>query len=189
MLSNWCWRRLMKFSWAGRRSNQSTVREINPEYALKILMVKLTVESESRSVVSDSMRPHGLYSPWNPPGQNTGVGSLSLLQWIFPTQRSRESRIAGGFFTGWDIREAQGHPMWTSTHWKSPRCLQRLRAEEGIRGWEGWMALPMQCTWTWQTLGDGGGQEGLAAVLGPWCCSPWGRKESDTTGRLNNNFN
>ena len=90
----------MKFSWAGRRSNQSTVREINPEYALKILMVKLTVESESRSVVSDSMRPHELYSPWNPPGQNTGVGSLSLLQWIFPTQRSRESRIAGGFFTG-----------------------------------------------------------------------------------------
>ena len=30
--------------------------------------------------------PHGLYSPWNSPGQNTGVGSLSLLQGIFPTQ-------------------------------------------------------------------------------------------------------
>ena len=29
---------------------------------------------------------HGLYSPWNSPGQNTGVGSLSLLQGIFPTQ-------------------------------------------------------------------------------------------------------
>ena len=43
--------------------------------------------SESRSVVSDSLRPHGLYSPWNSPGQNTGVGSLSLLQGIFPTQR------------------------------------------------------------------------------------------------------
>ena len=28
--------------------------------------------------------PHGLYSPWNSPGQNTGVGSLSLLQEIFP---------------------------------------------------------------------------------------------------------
>ena len=31
-------------------------------------------ESESHSVVSDSLRPHGLYSPWNSPGQNTGVG-------------------------------------------------------------------------------------------------------------------
>ena len=36
-------------------------------------------ESESRSVVSDSLRPHGLYSPWSSAGQNTGVGSLSLL--------------------------------------------------------------------------------------------------------------
>ena len=45
-------------------------------------------ESASRSVVSNSLRPHGLYSPWNSPGQNTGVGSLSLFQGIFPTQGS-----------------------------------------------------------------------------------------------------
>ena len=37
-------------------------------------------ESESCSVVSDSFRPHELYSPWNSPGQNTGVDSLSLLR-------------------------------------------------------------------------------------------------------------
>ena len=43
-------------------------------------------ESESGSVVPDSLGPRGLYSPWNSPGQNTGVGSLSFLQWIFPTQ-------------------------------------------------------------------------------------------------------
>ena len=42
---------------------------------------------ESRSVVSNSLRPHGLHSPWRSPGQNTGVGSLSLLQGIFLTQR------------------------------------------------------------------------------------------------------
>ena len=45
------------------------------------------VKSESCSIVSDSLRPHGL-SPWNSPGQNTGVGSLSLLQRIFRTQGS-----------------------------------------------------------------------------------------------------
>ena len=44
--------------------------------------------SEGCSVVSDSLWPHGLYSPWNSPGQNTGVGSLSLLQGIFPSQGS-----------------------------------------------------------------------------------------------------
>ena len=38
--------------------------------------------------MSDSLQPHGLYSSWNPPGKNTGVGSLSLLQGIFPTQGS-----------------------------------------------------------------------------------------------------
>ena len=43
-------------------------------------------ESESRSVLSDSLRPHGTISPWNSLGQNTGVGSLSLLQSIFLTQ-------------------------------------------------------------------------------------------------------
>ena len=41
-------------------------------------------KSESRSVVSDSLWPHGQYSPWNSPGQNTGGGSLSLLQGILP---------------------------------------------------------------------------------------------------------
>ena len=45
-------------------------------------------ESESRSVMSDSLQSRGLYSPRNSSGQNTGVGSLSLLQRIFPTQES-----------------------------------------------------------------------------------------------------
>ena len=46
------------------------------------------VKSDSHSVVSNSLQPHGLYSPWNSPDQNIGVGSLSLLQGIFPTQGS-----------------------------------------------------------------------------------------------------
>ena len=91
------------------------------------------VMSESCSVVSNSLQPHGLYSPWNSPGQNTGVGkpfpspgdlpnpgidprspslqmdllpakpqgkpkntgvgSLSLLQGIFPTQGSNQGLL------------------------------------------------------------------------------------------------
>ena len=54
----------------------------------KILMHAQVWESESRSVMSYSLLPHGLYSSWNSPGQNTGVDSLSLLQGIFPTQGS-----------------------------------------------------------------------------------------------------
>ena len=48
----------------------------------------LMVVSERRSVVSGSLWPHGPYSPWNSPGQDTGVSILSLLQGIFPTQGS-----------------------------------------------------------------------------------------------------
>ena len=42
--------------------------------------------SESHSVVSDSLWRHGLHSPWNSPGQSTGVGSHSFLQGNFPIQ-------------------------------------------------------------------------------------------------------
>ena len=49
-------------------------------------MLKDMQWNESRSAVSDCLRPHGLYSPWNSPGQNTEVGSLSLLQGILPIQ-------------------------------------------------------------------------------------------------------
>ena len=45
-------------------------------------------ESESCSVTTNPLQPHGLYSLWSFPDQNTGVGSLSLLQGIFPTQES-----------------------------------------------------------------------------------------------------
>ena len=45
-------------------------------------------ERESHSVASNSLWPHGLYSPCNSLGQNTGVGSLSLLQRIFPNKWS-----------------------------------------------------------------------------------------------------
>ena len=67
------------------------------------------------SVMSDSVRPHGLQSarllcPWDSPGKNTGVGCHALLQRIFLTQGSNPSlmspALAGGFFT-------------TSTSWEA----------------------------------------------------------------------
>ena len=37
----WCWRRLLRVPWTGRRSNQSILKEISPEYSLEGLMLKL----------------------------------------------------------------------------------------------------------------------------------------------------
>ena len=40
----WCWRRLLRVPWTARRSNQSVVKEINPEYSLEVLMLKLKLQ-------------------------------------------------------------------------------------------------------------------------------------------------
>ena len=69
-------------------------------------------ESEGHSVLSHSLWPHGLYSPWKSPGQNTGVGILSLLQGIFPTQRSNP-----GLLHCWRI-------LYQLSHKESPRLLE-----------------------------------------------------------------
>ena len=56
-----------------------TISEIKTE-------IFIFIESESHSVMLDSLQPHGLYSQWNFPHQNTGGGSLSLFQGIFPSK-------------------------------------------------------------------------------------------------------
>ena len=111
--------------------------------------------------MSDSLRPHGLYRPWNSPGQNTGVGSLSLLQGIFPTQ---VPHTAGGFLTSWTTSEAQlrgkellkrkdgamidsGHMyrcFWDSwqtsvywTVWYLKQCIIHQHKKKTIKKWAG----------------------------------------------------
>ena len=71
-------------------------------------------ESDNHSVMYDSLQPHGLCLPWDSPGQNTGVGSLSLLQGTFPTQ---------------GLNPGLPHYRWTLyqlNHKGSPRILERV---------------------------------------------------------------
>ena len=91
---------------ANRLTNQIKLESRGPQS-------KATSQSEGRLFVSDSLQPHGLYSPSNSPGQNTGVGSLSLLQ-IFSTQGSNPGlphckRI-----------------LYQLSHKGNPLCIQRL---------------------------------------------------------------
>ena len=79
-------------------------------------VVIVSSESENCSVISDSLRPHRLYSPWNSLGQNTGVGSLSLLQGIFPTQGSNP----GLPHCRWILHQL--------SHKRSPRILEWVAA-------------------------------------------------------------
>ena len=66
------------------------------------------------------------------------------------------------------------------THWKRSWCWERLKAGEvDDRGWDGWMASPINIHEFEQALGVGVGQGSLS------CCSPWGHKKSDLTDKLN----
>ena len=69
------------------------------------------------------------------------------------------------------------------THWKSPWCCRKLREKEKTVSEDDMARWHHRCNGhePGQTLGDGEEQRGLE------CCSPWGCKELDTTGQLNNN--
>ena len=75
-----------------------------------------------------TLRPHGLYNPWNSPGQSTGVGSQSLLQGIFPTQGSNP----GLLHCRWIFPTQRSNPgllycrwiLYQLSHKGSPRILK-----------------------------------------------------------------
>ena len=90
-------------------------------------------------------------------------------------------------FIGRANAEAETPILWPPdakklTHWKRPWCWERLKVggEGDDRGWDGWMASPTQWAWVWASSGSWWwtGRPGV-------CCGPWGRKELDTTERLN----
>ena len=80
-------------SWAAREAQRACcfpIRELNPglSHDRQGYSTTLLRGWQSCSVVSNCLWPRELYSPWNSPDQNLGVGSLSHLQGIFPTQGS-----------------------------------------------------------------------------------------------------
>ena len=119
---------------------------------LGLTLVVATEWSESHSVVSDSLRPHRLYSPWNSPGQNTGVGSLSIFRGSSqPRDRIQVYHIAGGFSISWATRWAQ--KSWSGQPIPPPECLPNpginpgspalqvdlLPTDPSGKPWSGWI--------------------------------------------------
>ena len=115
-------------------------------------------KSESHSVVSNSLQPHGLYSPWNSPGQNTAVGSCfpslgdlsnprielgspGLLNWGFciqqnyPMVRKRNKPTKSQTRGNWKlITSRPTHKEWLNKvlqiEKNKRRYLERLRRKE-----------------------------------------------------------
>ena len=113
-------------------------------------------ESANCSVVSDSLRPRCLYSPWKSPGQTTGVGNCSLLQGIFTTQGSNPGLL--------HCRQI----LYQLSHQGSPRILE-------------WVAYPFSSrssrprNWT-----------GVTCVAGRWFTSCVNQIPYDDTVEVTN---
>ena len=114
----WCWRKLLKVPWLARKSNQSILREISPEYSLKGLIMKLklqyfgpltwTNDSLEKSLMLEELRKEGeesirgwdgwTVSPkqwtwsWGNSGRWWGTGRSVVLQSI-GSQRIRHDRM------------------------------------------------------------------------------------------------
>ena len=104
-----CLRRLLRVPWTAKSSNQSILKEINPEYSLEWLMLKLKLQ----------------------------------------------------YF---------GHQMWTTNSLENFLRLGKIegRRRREYRGWDGWMASPMQRTWTWKNFWRwwGTGRPGMLQPMG-----------------------
>ena len=116
----WCWRRLLRVCWTARRSNQSILQEISPEYSLEGLMLKLKDQ----------------------------------------------------YF---------GHLIWITDSLEKTLMLGKIEGRR-IRGlqmrWLGGVTDSMNISLSKL-------QELVMKKVGLACCSPWGRKDSDTTEQLN----
>ena len=97
--------------------------------------------------MSNSLWPH--YSPWNSPGQNTGVVAFPFSRgWSQSRDWNQVSRIAGRFFTSWATREAL---MWRNDSLEKTLMLGKYesRRRRGRQRMGCWMASPTQWTWVW----------------------------------------
>ena len=119
----------------------------------------------------------------NPPGSSVhGFSQATLLEcvaisfsrgFIFPTQGSN----LWAWCWSWSSSILV---IWCKqlTHWKRPWCWERLRikGEDSIRWWDGWLALLMQWTWTWANFPGGSEVKASASNVGDQGSVPGSRR-------------
>ena len=116
----WCWRRLLRVPWTARRSNQSILKEISPEYSLEGLMLKLKLQYFGRQMGRTDSLISGK-RPWcwewlkaGGEGDNRGwdgwVASLNQWTWVWASS---------------------GHWWWTG----KPGVLQSMKSQTRLSDW------------------------------------------------------
>ena len=113
----WSWRRLLRVPWTARRSNQSILKEINPEYSLEGLMLKLMFQYLGHLM----WRANALEKTWI-------LGKLKA-------GRERDNRE----WEGWIASLTQWTWVWVSSKrwWRTgkPSVLQSMGSQRAGQGW------------------------------------------------------
>ena len=124
------------------------------------------------------MQPHGLYSACNSPGQNTGVGSLSLLQWVFPTQVLNPGLLHCRRIL-YQLSH-KGSPGSSKLNIKRKKFLSSIGTRTNIKRTWYWVRAELVTSQPTSVLLPVK-SHGWRSLVG---YSPWGCEESDTTERL-----
>ena len=142
----WCWKRLLRVPWTARRSNQSILKEINPEYSLGRLMLKLTLQYFGHLM-------------WR-----AGSFEKTLMLGKIEDRRRRgrqRMRRLGGITNSTDIWVWVNSGSWWWTG--RPGMLQSMGSQRVGHDWV------TEVNWTdWQCKNK---YLGLFHVAWPYCCS------------------
>ena len=136
----WCWRRLLRVPWTARRSNQSILKEINPEYSLEGLMLKLklqyfghfiqTADSLEKTLMLGKIEAKGVEGNkrmWWVDSLTTSVHvNLSKLREIVKDREAWHTEVQGVAknqtqLNNWTTKEKTQEPRWIPNKAECPR--------------------------------------------------------------------
>ena len=117
----WCWRRLLRVLWTTRRSNQSILKEISPEYSLEGLMMKLKLQYFGHLMRrTDSLEKTLMLGKTEGKGDNRGWNGWMVLPtqctWVWPSSRSWSRTGKPGMLQFMGSQKV-GHSWATDLNW------------------------------------------------------------------------
>ena len=168
----WCWRKLLRAPWTARRSSQSILKEISPEYSLERLMLKLKLQYFGHLMWrTDSFEKTLMLRKieCRIEGDNRGwdgwMASLIWWTWVWVSSRSWWWTGKPGVLQFMGSRRV-GHDWATELNWTDSRCggmkwptrqagiiwehfLEKTDIKEGREGYSSWESCCFYCLRYW----------------------------------------